>query len=221
MYNIYQLCSSLCCFNSETISSRNIKSISLFRICFCFCLFSFQAHVWFSCRIPLWTAFKLIERLSSCCANRFFYPALFGYQRHFGCTGRSFVALHTIFRRAAFFVCEGRQQQQQSAISRPPATVKSTGANFPPLGTPLRGFAINVKSALRESDWFVSCSRQQRASSRPPKQSAISKSFFISSPHVSSRGRILRRWRASSTQRVHSFSSSLVETLHVMVVMEI
>lgn len=35
MYNIYQLCSSLFCSNSETVSSRNIKSIFLLRICFC------------------------------------------------------------------------------------------------------------------------------------------------------------------------------------------
>lgn len=51
--------------------------------------------------------------------QQIFYPALFGSQRHLGCTGRSFVALHTVFRRAAFFVCEGRQQQQQSAVRLP------------------------------------------------------------------------------------------------------
>lgn len=69
VYNIYQLRSSLCCSNSETVSNRNIKSISLFRICFLFFHFMHGFHA--ESHSEVRRALKLIEMLPPCCANRF------------------------------------------------------------------------------------------------------------------------------------------------------
>lgn len=70
-------------------------------------------------------------------------------------------------RQCFFFPRVGRRQQQSAAV-------KSTPATHHPFASSLyRGSAVSIGSALRESDRFVSPSRKRRASSRPPKQSAI------------------------------------------------
>lgn len=178
--------------NGKTVSGRNIKSFphSVFGIIFYFNL-TFCSHE--KSHSKLWLVFKLIETFPSWCANRF-CPSLCSTQWHlsacplvFGCTGRSFRELHTIFWQAAY-LCD-RKQQQQSTVQLPQSSQEEL---IFPLSAFLWGFVVNVRTALRESDRFVCVFHSQwRASSRPPSK-AWSASFFYS-PHMGRGGGNLMR----------------------------